>query len=155
MNLSSFYSPDSIRPDKGRSVAIRRDPPLVLRSHPRTPYFVGFGHPGKHARVLPLPPAPAASSSTAAGLLHRRQPPPQPALDLHASEREALSPPIDVDELFDEEHPLNTWVETRQERDVPKFDPRDCSWAEGELDGVEARDPELRVSEDPPLFPQP
>ncbi|MQL69423.1 hypothetical protein Taro_001669 [Colocasia esculenta] len=59
-------------------------------------------------------------------------------------EREALSPPIDVDELFDEEHPLNAWVETRQERDVPEFDPRDYSWAEGELDGVEARDPELR-----------
>ncbi|MQL73986.1 hypothetical protein Taro_006340 [Colocasia esculenta] len=66
-------------------------------------------------------------------------------------EREALSPPIDVDE----EHPLNAWVETRQERDVPEFDPRDYSWAEGELDGVEALDPELRVSEDPPLFPEP
>ncbi|MQL80879.1 hypothetical protein Taro_013346 [Colocasia esculenta] len=60
------------------------------------------------------------------------------------AEREALSSQIDVDELFDEEHPLNAWVETRQERDVPEFDPRDCSWAEGELDGVEARDPELR-----------
>ncbi|MQL98004.1 hypothetical protein Taro_030704 [Colocasia esculenta] len=60
-------------------------------------------------------------------------------------EREALSPQIDVDELFEEEHPLNAWVETRQERDVLEFDPRDCSWAEGELDGVEARDPELRV----------
>ncbi|MQL84604.1 hypothetical protein Taro_017111 [Colocasia esculenta] len=71
------------------------------------------------------------------------------------AEREALSPPIDVDELLDEEHPLNAWVETRQERDVPEFNPRNCSWAEGELDGVEARDPELRVSEDPPLFPQP
>ncbi|MQM04252.1 hypothetical protein Taro_037049 [Colocasia esculenta] len=59
-------------------------------------------------------------------------------------EREALSPQIDVDELFEEEHPLNAWVETRQESDVPEFDPRDCSWAEGELDGVEARDPELR-----------
>ncbi|MQL80306.1 hypothetical protein Taro_012776, partial [Colocasia esculenta] len=66
-------------------------------------------------------------------------------------EREALSSQIDVDELFDEEHPLNAWVETRQERDVPEFDPRDCSWAEGELDGVEAGDPELRVSEDQPL----
>ncbi|MQL93147.1 hypothetical protein Taro_025785 [Colocasia esculenta] len=66
-------------------------------------------------------------------------------------EREVLSPQIDVDELFEEEHPLNAWVETRQERDVPEFDPRNCSWAEGELDGVEARDPELRVSEDPPL----
>ncbi|MQL89329.1 hypothetical protein Taro_021902 [Colocasia esculenta] len=65
--------------------------------------------------------------------------------------REALSSQIDVDELFDEEHPLNAWVETRQEMDVPEFDPRDCSWAEGELDGVEARDPELRVSEDQPL----
>ncbi|MQL87445.1 hypothetical protein Taro_019983 [Colocasia esculenta] len=43
-----------------------------------------------------------------------------------------------------EEHPLNAWVETRQERDVPEFDPHDCSRAEGELDGVEARDPELR-----------
>ncbi|MQM12036.1 hypothetical protein Taro_044948 [Colocasia esculenta] len=62
------------------------------------------------------------------------------------AEREALSPPIDVDELLDEEHPLNAWVETRQERDVPEFDPRDCSWAEGELDGVEARDPELRLT---------
>ncbi|MQL84713.1 hypothetical protein Taro_017223 [Colocasia esculenta] len=71
------------------------------------------------------------------------------------AEREALSPPIDVDELLDEEHPLNAWVETRQKRDVPEFDPRDCSWADGELDGVEARDPEFRVSEDPPLFPQP
>ncbi|MQL78800.1 hypothetical protein Taro_011240 [Colocasia esculenta] len=60
------------------------------------------------------------------------------------AEREALSSQIDVDELFDEEHPLNAWVETRQERDVPEFDPRDCSWAEGELDGVEAGDPELR-----------
>ncbi|MQL79890.1 hypothetical protein Taro_012332, partial [Colocasia esculenta] len=67
------------------------------------------------------------------------------------AEREALSSQIDVDELFDEEHPLNAWVETRQERDVSEFDPRDCSWAEGELDEVEARDPELRVSEDPPL----
>ena len=67
------------------------------------------------------------------------------------AEREALSPPIDVDELLDEEHPLNAWVETRQESDVPEFDPRDCSWAEGELDGVEAGDPELRVSEDQPL----
>ncbi|MQL84467.1 hypothetical protein Taro_016978 [Colocasia esculenta] len=66
-------------------------------------------------------------------------------------EREALSSQIDVDELFDEEHPLNAWVETRQERDVPEFDPRDCSWAKGELDGVEAGDPELRVSEDQPL----
>ncbi|MQM05142.1 hypothetical protein Taro_037948, partial [Colocasia esculenta] len=65
-------------------------------------------------------------------------------LKQHIAEREALSPPIDVDELFDEEHPLNAWVETRQERDVPKFDPRDCSWAEGELDGVDARDLELR-----------
>ncbi|MQL95235.1 hypothetical protein Taro_027897 [Colocasia esculenta] len=69
----------------------------------------------------------------------------------YKAEREAVSPPIDVDELLDEEHPLNAWVETRQERDVPEFDPHDCSWAEGELDGVEARDPELRVSEDPPL----
>ncbi|MQM15242.1 hypothetical protein Taro_048186 [Colocasia esculenta] len=60
------------------------------------------------------------------------------------AEREALSSQIDVDELFDEEYPLNAWVETRQEMDVPEFDPRDCSWAEGELDGVEARDPELR-----------
>ncbi|MQL69662.1 hypothetical protein Taro_001957, partial [Colocasia esculenta] len=60
------------------------------------------------------------------------------------AEREALSSQIDVDELFDEEHPLNAWVETRQEMDVPEFDPRDCSWAEGELDGVEAGDPELR-----------
>ncbi|MQL94902.1 hypothetical protein Taro_027564, partial [Colocasia esculenta] len=60
------------------------------------------------------------------------------------AEREALSSQIDVDELFDEEHPLNAWVETRQERDVPEFDPRDCSWAEGELNGVEAGDPELR-----------
>ncbi|MQM07523.1 hypothetical protein Taro_040363 [Colocasia esculenta] len=70
-------------------------------------------------------------------------------------EREALSPLIDVDELLDEKHLLNAWVETRQERDVPEFDPHDCSWAEGELDGVEARDPELRVSEDPPLLSQP
>ncbi|MQL85981.1 hypothetical protein Taro_018506, partial [Colocasia esculenta] len=43
------------------------------------------------------------------------------------------------------EHPLNAWVETRQERDVPEFDPYDYSWVEGELDGVQARDPELRV----------
>ncbi|MQL80299.1 hypothetical protein Taro_012739 [Colocasia esculenta] len=67
------------------------------------------------------------------------------------AEREALSSQIDLDDLFDEEHPLNAWVETRQERDVPEFDPRDCSWAEGELDGVEAGDPKLRVSEDQPL----
>ncbi|MQL83092.1 hypothetical protein Taro_015586 [Colocasia esculenta] len=38
-------------------------------------------------------------------------------------------------------------VETRQERDVPEFDPRDCSWAEGELDGVEAPDTELRFEQ--------
>ncbi|MQL99084.1 hypothetical protein Taro_031805 [Colocasia esculenta] len=37
------------------------------------------------------------------------------------AEREALSPPIDVDELLNEEHPLNAWVETRQERDVPEL----------------------------------
>ncbi|MQL92786.1 hypothetical protein Taro_025418 [Colocasia esculenta] len=66
------------------------------------------------------------------------------AVNRMSPEREATSPPIDVDELLDEEHPLNAWVETRQERDVPEFDPRDCSWAEGELDGAEARDPELR-----------
>ncbi|MQL92174.1 hypothetical protein Taro_024789 [Colocasia esculenta] len=75
--------------------------------------------------------------------------------DLHAAEREAVSPPIDVDELLDEEHPLNARVETQQERDVPESDPHDCSWAKRKLDGVEARDPELRVSEDPPLLSQP
>ncbi|MQL82887.1 hypothetical protein Taro_015369 [Colocasia esculenta] len=120
---------------------------------------------------LRQPPPPPPASSTAASLLPSRPPPPPPLLLLLLllllfplnplfslklqREREALSPPIDVDELFDEEHPLNAWVETRQERDVPEFDPHDCSWAEGELDRVETRDPELRVSEDPPLFPQP
>ncbi|MQL94711.1 hypothetical protein Taro_027370 [Colocasia esculenta] len=59
-------------------------------------------------------------------------------------EREAVSPPTDVDELLDEEHRLNAWVEIRQERDVPEFNPHDCSWVEEELDEVEARDPELR-----------
>ncbi|MQL91247.1 hypothetical protein Taro_023860, partial [Colocasia esculenta] len=122
---------------------------------------------------LPPPPPPPASS-TAAGVLPSRPPPPpllllmdrfKLKLDIYRdydvkeavtrmgpgshweqrfAEREALSSQIDVDELFDEEHPLNAWVETRQERNVPEFDPRDCSWAEGELDGVEAGDPELR-----------
>ncbi|MQL91445.1 hypothetical protein Taro_024055 [Colocasia esculenta] len=76
------------------------------------------------------------------------------AVNRMSPEREAVSPLIDVDELLDEEHPLNAWVETRQERDVPEFDPHDCSWAEGELDGVEARVAELRRPRHSAILPE-
>jgi hypothetical protein len=62
------------------------------------------------------------------------------------SEATSIGGLIDIDELLNEEHPLNAWVEGRSDRDVPEFDPRDRTWAEGELDGVEARDPDLRIS---------
>ncbi|MQM13293.1 hypothetical protein Taro_046217 [Colocasia esculenta] len=48
---------------------------------------------------------------------------------------------IDVDALFDDDNPLQSWVEVREEIDDPIFDPTDTTWAEGILDGDEPRDP--------------
>ncbi|MQL74014.1 hypothetical protein Taro_006373 [Colocasia esculenta] len=44
-----------------------------------------------------------------------------------------LSP--DMEEVFDEEHPLHAWVNTTTSVE-PEFDPNDRAWAEGELDDV-------------------
>src|SRR5262249_53302810 len=68
------------------------------------------------------------------------------ALQAHdeASAAEDSTGHIDIDELFEEKHPLNAWVETRNGLDTPVFDPEDTDWSEDILDGTEARDPELR-----------
>ena len=48
-----------------------------------------------------------------------------------------------VDELFEDDHPLHSWVRVREEVDEPLFDPTDTTWAEGELDNIRSIDPEF------------
>ncbi|MQM03517.1 hypothetical protein Taro_036306 [Colocasia esculenta] len=52
---------------------------------------------------------------------------------------------IDIEEVFEEEHPLHAWVNTSTSVE-PEFDPHDRAWAEGELDDV----PLLPEFETPP-----
>ncbi|MQM03857.1 hypothetical protein Taro_036648 [Colocasia esculenta] len=42
---------------------------------------------------------------------------------------------IDIEEVFEEEHPLHAWVNATTSVE-PEFDPHDRAWAEGELDDV-------------------
>ncbi|MQM19415.1 hypothetical protein Taro_052419 [Colocasia esculenta] len=42
---------------------------------------------------------------------------------------------IDIEEVFEEEHPLHAWVNATTSIE-PEFDPHDRAWAEGELDDV-------------------
>ncbi|MQL78580.1 hypothetical protein Taro_010998, partial [Colocasia esculenta] len=52
---------------------------------------------------------------------------------------------IDIEEVFEEEHPLHAWVNASTSVQ-PEFDPHDRAWAEGELDDV----PLLPEFETPP-----
>ncbi|MQL85407.1 hypothetical protein Taro_017925 [Colocasia esculenta] len=52
---------------------------------------------------------------------------------------------IDMEEIFEEEHPLHAWVNATTSVE-PEFDPHDRAWAEGELDDV----PLLLEFETPP-----
>ncbi|MQL93185.1 hypothetical protein Taro_025825, partial [Colocasia esculenta] len=52
---------------------------------------------------------------------------------------------IDIEEVFEEEHPLHAWVNASTSVQ-PEFDPHDRAWAEGELDNV----PLLPEFETPP-----
>ncbi|MQL92336.1 hypothetical protein Taro_024953 [Colocasia esculenta] len=47
----------------------------------------------------------------------------------------AASETIDIEEVFEEEHPLHAWVNATTSVE-PEFDPHDRAWAEGELDDV-------------------
>ncbi|MQL93415.1 hypothetical protein Taro_026053, partial [Colocasia esculenta] len=42
---------------------------------------------------------------------------------------------IDIEEVFEEEHPLHAWVNATTSVE-PEFDPHDRAWAKGELDDV-------------------
>ncbi|MQL73987.1 hypothetical protein Taro_006343 [Colocasia esculenta] len=57
----------------------------------------------------------------------------------------AASETIDIEEVFEEEYPLHTWVNATTSVE-PEFDPHDRAWAEGELDDV----PLLPEFETPP-----
>ncbi|MQL70154.1 hypothetical protein Taro_002456, partial [Colocasia esculenta] len=52
---------------------------------------------------------------------------------------------IDIEEVFEEEHPLHAWVNATSSVE-PEFHPHDRAWAEGELDDV----PLLLEFETPP-----
>ncbi|MQM06701.1 hypothetical protein Taro_039527 [Colocasia esculenta] len=52
---------------------------------------------------------------------------------------------LDIEEVFEEEHPLHAWVNATSSVE-PEFDPHDRAWAEGELDDV----PLLLEFETPP-----
>ncbi|MQL69467.1 hypothetical protein Taro_001763 [Colocasia esculenta] len=65
--------------------------------------------------------------------------------DLHAAAEAAASETIDIEEVFEEEHPLLVWVNATTSVE-PEFDPHDRAWAEGELDDV----PLLPEFESPP-----
>ncbi|MQL79707.1 hypothetical protein Taro_012152 [Colocasia esculenta] len=58
---------------------------------------------------------------------------------------EAASETIDIEEVFEEEHPLHAWVNATTSVE-PEFDPHDRAWAESELDDV----PLLPEFETPP-----
>ncbi|MQL98107.1 hypothetical protein Taro_030802, partial [Colocasia esculenta] len=49
--------------------------------------------------------------------------------------RTAASETIDIEEVFEEEHPLHAWVNATTSVEL-EFDPHDRAWAEGELDDV-------------------
>ena len=55
---------------------------------------------------------------------------------------------IDLDELFDEEHLLNAWIETKTTLDEPLFDPSDRTWVGEELDDI-VLDKEFQETQDP------
>ncbi|MQM12971.1 hypothetical protein Taro_045892, partial [Colocasia esculenta] len=66
-------------------------------------------------------------------------------LQLYHFVEAAASKTIDIEEVFEEEHPLHTWVNATTSVE-PEFDPHDRAWAEGELDDV----PLLLEFETPP-----
>ncbi|MQL79947.1 hypothetical protein Taro_012401, partial [Colocasia esculenta] len=67
--------------------------------------------------------------------------------DLDQDEEAEATPSetIDIEEVFEEEHPLHAWVNASTSVQ-PEFDPHDRAWAEGELDDV----PLLPEFETPP-----
>jgi hypothetical protein len=58
-------------------------------------------------------------------------------------EEEEVAAHITEEDLFDEDNPLQEWVQGRQAVDEPIFDPDDRSWAEDLLDDVDPLDPEF------------